>query len=255
MFEQKAPATVPVQGIAVPVVEYKGQRVVTFAMIDKVHQRPEGTARYRFRDNRGRFIEGEDYFYVIDPKGLGEIRPTGVLPEAANNITLLTESGYLMLVKSFSDDLAWEVQRALVKCYFRAPRTQPADFDAVLSDPASLRGLLLVYTEKVLALEETVREQAPKVAFHDAVTEAENAQTMRDAAKVLGTGQNRLFGLLRSRGILMRDNRPYQRYIDAGYFRVVERVHEGCGMPMTYTKTLVTGKGLAYLQKQLAASP
>ncbi len=26
-----------------PVIEYRGQRVVTFAMIDDVHQRPEGT--------------------------------------------------------------------------------------------------------------------------------------------------------------------------------------------------------------------
>ena len=254
MFEQKAPATVPVQGIAVPVVECKGQRVVTFAIIDAVHKRPEGTARRTFQANRSRFIENED-FYVLDSISLNEFRTHGIFGESAQHGMVLTESGYLMLVKSFTDDLAWDVQRALVKCYFRAPRTQPADFDAVLSDPASLRGLLLVYTEKVLALEETVREQAPKVAFHDAVTEAENAQTMRDAAKVLGTGQNRLFGLLRSRGILMRDNRPYQRYIDAGYFRVVERVHEGRGMPMTYTKTLVTGKGLAYLQKQLAASP
>ena len=253
MFEQTAPATVPVQGIAVPVVEYKGQRVVTFAMIDAVHKRPEGTAKSRFWDNRSHFLQDDD-FYLVDFAQKNVFR-TFDIEVPPRGLTVLTESGYLMLVKSFTDDLAWDVQRALVKCYFRAPRTQPADFDAVLSDPASLRGLLLVYTEKVLALEETVREQAPKVAFHDAVTEAENAQTMRDAAKVLGTGQNRLFGLLRSRGILMRDNRPYQRYIDAGYFRVVERVHEGRGMPMTYTKTLVTGKGLAYLQKQLAASP
>ena len=253
MFEQKAPATVPVQGIAVPVVEYKGQRVVTFTMIDKVHRRPEKTALKRFNDNRSRFTEGED-FYLVDFAQRSVFR-TFEIEVPPRGLIVLTESGYLMLVKSFTDDLAWDVQRTLVKSYFRAKSGQQPDLHTMLGDPACLRGLLLEYTERVIALEQTVREQAPKVAFHDAVTEAENAQTMRDAAKVLGTGQNRLFGLLRSRGILMRDNRPYQRYIDAGYFRVVERVHEGCGMPMTYTKTLVTGKGLAYLQKQLAASP
>ncbi len=253
MFEQKAPATVPVQGIAVPVVEYKGQRVVTFTMIDKVHRRPEKTALKRFNDNRSRFTEGED-FYLVDFAQRSVFR-TFEIEVPPRGLIVLTESGYLMLVKSFTDDLAWDVQRTLVKSYFRAKSGQQPDLHTMLGDPACLRGLLLEYTERVIALEQTVREQAPKVAFHDAVTEAENAQTMRDAAKVLGTGQNRLFGLLRSRGILMRDNRPYQRYIDAGYFRVVERVHEGRGMPMTYTKTLVTGKGLAYLQKQLAASP
>lgn len=35
------------------------------------------------------------------------------------DITLITESGYLMLVKSFTDDLAWQVQRQLVNTYFR----------------------------------------------------------------------------------------------------------------------------------------
>lgn len=34
-------------------------------------------------------------------------------------LTLITESGYLMIVKSFNDDLAWKVQRELVNNYFR----------------------------------------------------------------------------------------------------------------------------------------
>lgn len=33
---------------------------------------------------------------------------------------LITETGYLMLVKSFTDDLAWKVQRELVDTYFKA---------------------------------------------------------------------------------------------------------------------------------------
>lgn len=34
--------------------------------------------------------------------------------------TFITESGYLMLAKSFTDDLSWTVQRGLVNSYFRA---------------------------------------------------------------------------------------------------------------------------------------
>jgi hypothetical protein len=33
---------------------------------------------------------------------------------------VLVESGYLMLTKSFNDDLAWQVQRELVNSYFRS---------------------------------------------------------------------------------------------------------------------------------------
>ena len=44
---------------------WKGQRVVTFKDIDRVHQRAEGTARKRFNDNRDRFVEGEDYYCLL----------------------------------------------------------------------------------------------------------------------------------------------------------------------------------------------
>lgn len=50
--------------------EYKGQRVITFKDIDAVHERPEGTARKRFADNKKHFVEVEDFF-LITPKTLG----------------------------------------------------------------------------------------------------------------------------------------------------------------------------------------
>ena len=101
-----------------PIREYNGQRVVTLKDVDTVHGRAVGTARKRFNDNRKRFIEGTDYFKV----SASEIRTHNIVDlsaKAQEDITLLTESGYLMLVKSFTDDLAWEVQRSLINNYFR----------------------------------------------------------------------------------------------------------------------------------------
>ena len=104
------------------VKEFSGQRVVTFKEIDAVHGRPDGTARKRFNDNREHFIEGEDFFKIC----ASEFRThwDGLPQKATEDVTLITESGYLMLVKSFTDDLAWKVQRELVKGYFRAKSTQ-----------------------------------------------------------------------------------------------------------------------------------
>lgn len=100
------------------VKEWAGQRVITFQDIDTVHQRPRGTASRNFRENRDKFIEGTDFFKIC----ADEIRRRNVM-EISNmtrdNVTVLTESGYLMIVKSLHDDLAWEVQRLLVNCYFR----------------------------------------------------------------------------------------------------------------------------------------
>lgn len=102
----------------IPVVEVHGVRVVTLAMVDRVHQRPNDTAGRNFRENRGRFIEGDDYLELtadeIRRQSLGHVFP----PRTPKGI-VLTESGYLMLVKSFTDDLAWKVQRDLVNGYFR----------------------------------------------------------------------------------------------------------------------------------------
>lgn len=104
-----------VSEIVLPIREYKGQRVVTFKDIDEVHQRPSGTARKRFNENKSHFIEGEDYFVqkTDEAKLLFDII-------APSGLVLITETGYLLLVKSFKDELSWNVQRRLVNTYFRA---------------------------------------------------------------------------------------------------------------------------------------
>ncbi|MBF0310619.1 MAG: ORF6N domain-containing protein [Magnetococcales bacterium] len=106
----------------VPVIEYRGKRAVTFAMVDQLHQRPEGTARKRFNDNKERFIAGEDFFHLSfhEVASLSEFRTAGLQPNS-QGLVVLTQSGYLMLVKSFTDELAWQVQRELVNRYFQLP--------------------------------------------------------------------------------------------------------------------------------------
>lgn len=99
-----------------------GKRVVTFSDVDKVHKKRTETARFRFNDNKRHFIKDVDYFLLkpIDFQ-MCENRTSGIEVKDINNrgTTFLTESGYLMIVKSFSDDLAWKVQRDLVNCYFK----------------------------------------------------------------------------------------------------------------------------------------
>lgn len=120
--------TVKVNETDISVKEYHGKRVVTFKDIDACHNRAEGTARKRFNDNKQHFIEGEDYFKVkcseVRPF-FGQTTPNGFNPNA--DIVLTTLSGYLMLVKSFTDDLAWDVQRQLVNSYFKVEQKKADD--------------------------------------------------------------------------------------------------------------------------------
>lgn len=112
---------VAINNTKVSVKIFKGQRVLTLNEIDKVHGRPMGTARKRFNDNKKHFIEGTD-FYKLQ---MSENRTFGF--SSPNGAIIITESGYLMLAKSFTDALAWKVQRALVSNYFRANEQSTTD--------------------------------------------------------------------------------------------------------------------------------
>lgn len=112
--------TVSINKADITVKEYQGKRVVTLKEIDLCHGRPDGTARKRFNNNKQHFIEGVDYFVRKTDEAAKEY---GVI--APNGLVLVTESGYMMLVKSFTDDLAWEVQRQLVNTYFNCKAKQP----------------------------------------------------------------------------------------------------------------------------------
>lgn len=76
----------------VVVKEFRGQRVVTFKDIDRVHERPDGTARRNFNINKNHFILGEDYFVRNSFEAKEEF---GVA--APNGMYLITEQGYLMI--------------------------------------------------------------------------------------------------------------------------------------------------------------
>lgn len=138
---------------AISIKEYSGKRVVTFKDIDTVHHRPEGTARKRFNDNRKRFVEGEDYF-KIQPS---EIRTVGIT--SPNGGIVVTESGYYMLVKSFTDELSWDVQRQLVNGYFRANQMQ-----SVLADLSPQLQVLVSMETRQKQLEAKQAQQDTAIA-------------------------------------------------------------------------------------------
>ncbi len=116
-------STIAIQNQDLAIKEYNGQRVVTFADIERVHTRKAGTAKKNFLNNKDKFIIGTDYF-VISKKDVGEkFSPTYGFDKKAPQGILLTESGYLMIVKSFTDDLSWRVQRELVNSYFKVKQS------------------------------------------------------------------------------------------------------------------------------------
>ena len=122
--------------------------------------------------------------------------------------------------------------------------------------PQTYAEALRAYADTVEKNERLAAENAkllPKAEFFDAVTDSKTAIPIGDVAKILdmGIGRNKLFEFLRQKDILTYDNRPYQRYIDSGYFRVVEQKYEAGGEVRINIKTLVFQKGIDFIRRQL----
>lgn len=92
---------------------------------------------------------------------------------------------------------------------------------------------------------------APKVKEHDMFMDGTNCKSMKAVAKALGTGRNRLFRVLRDKGILMRDNVPYQQYIDRGYFVLKERPITMGEANVNYSQVFIPPKGESWLARFL----
>lgn len=131
------------------------------------------------------------------------------------------------------------------------------DLEKAWNTPEQVMARALKLADKTIKnLELTIEEQRPLVDFANKVSDSSNLIDMGKMAKLLkdehiNIGRNRLFEWLRRKDILMKNNMPYQRYIDGGYFQVKESVYETPYGSKTQQTTYVTGRGQIYITEKL----
>lgn len=175
-------------------------------------------------------------------------KPCYQLPRRETDILL---TGYSIPMRAKVIDRWHELEAQVAK---------PAPVD--LGDASALRGLLLGYTEQVMQLEHKVgiqaakiAEDAPKAKFHDKVADSEGLKPVAEVAKILGTGEKRLFKYLRKHKILISDgatrNTPYQPFLDSGRMDVkcTDYIVPETGKVKIHSQPLFTGKGLIWIQQ------
>ena len=123
-----------------------------------------------------------------------------------------------------------------------------------MSDEELMAKALLVAQKQIELKNKQILEMKPKAEFFDAVADCKTAISMNEVSKVLaikGYGRNNLFEFLRNEGILDKYNTPYQRYVDCGWFRVIEQKFTKNGEAHVSTKTLVYQKGVDAIRKRI----
>jgi prophage antirepressor-like protein len=178
--------------------------------------------------------------------------------------TLINESGFYSLVLSSKLPTAKKFKRwvtAEVLPTIRKTGGYVANEDVFVETylpfaDEPIKQLFKIQCRVINQLNERIRKDEPKVKFADHVGDSTNVIDVNRMAKLcadhgIRIGRNRLFAWLRSRGILMGGNIPYQEYIENGYFRVKESVYETNGQTRTYQQTFVTGKGQQYILSRL----
>ena len=167
------------------------------------------------------------------------------------NMTVINESGLYALVLSSKLSSAKKFRRWITSEVIpQIRKTGGYHLPQTMSEALRLYADELDKNAKLL---EETEKMKPKAEFFDAVTDSKDAIAIGDVAKVLDMkiGRNKLFEFLREEKILMPDNRPYQRFIDSGYFRVIEQKYEKNGDTYISLKTLVFQKGVDFIRRRL----
>lgn len=190
-----------------------------------------------------------------DDKGVAKCDTLG----GAQDMTVINESGMYSLIlgskltnaKKFKHWVTSEVLPSIRKTGgYNLPQTYPEALRALADQAEKAEKLLIQNNELQLANQ----EMKPKAEFFDAVAGSKKAMSMEEVAKILsypGIGRNKLFEILRNQNILQSDNIPYQKYIDSGYFRVIEQKYNVGDEVRINIKTLVFQKGVDFIRKTL----
>lgn len=168
---------------------------------------------------------------------------------------LMNRDGFSLLVMGFTGTKALEWKLKYIEAFNALERKlKEATYDSyMISDPVERAKKWIEEEKERQKLRAENKVMLPKAQFYDTVANTESLFSMADVAKTLdmGIGRNKLFAFLRDKGILDKDNHPYQKYVDAGYMRLIENHCKAGDNDVVYKCTYVKQKGIDYIRKIL----
>lgn len=173
---------------------------------------------------------------------------------------LMNRDGFSLLVMGFTGPEALEWKIKYINAFNEMEKKLQESSSPALpdfSDPVVAARAWADQYEARRKAEKTIEENKPKIVLAESIEVSDTDISIGALAKILkqngvDIGRNRLYSWMRENGYLIKTakswNQPKQIYMDAGYFRITETVHDsGYGYtPKIYITTYVTGKGQKY---------
>lgn len=182
---------------------------------------------------------------------------------------LMNRDGFSLLVMGFTGSKALEWKLKYIEAfnkmeeYIKNQVPQLSDRDnAILSvmnatsdieRVSALKQFEDVITKPLLT---KIEEDKPLVDFSNTIAQNTDSIDMGTFAKLIKEegikmGRNKLFDWLRENKYLMKNNIPYQKFIDSKYFEIIEYSYNTPYGSKLGTKTLITGLGQIKIVEKL----
>lgn len=195
----------------------------------------------------------------------------------AKNIYIFSEAGFLLYLKFAEGDKSVELYKDFIEDYFKIKaeniimeKTLEETKQALIDERKYILGSVIFESdttkkmellqrdkkleeqineiEKTLAKEELMEQLKDKLAMADAFEQSNKEYSIGTFARFLNIknfGQNKLFEWMRDSEILMKNNEPYQRFMNNFHVIPVKK------NKFTGSKTLIKANGVSYIVKRL----
>ena len=184
-------------------------------------------------ENNDFFVSNQDYQTFFTMKNGNETKDYWITIEMAKHLCMISRTAKAHEIREYfiKIEQAWNTPEMIMKRALEIANKRAEEA-----------------TQKLLANEH-------KIDFYNDVTGSETTAEIGTVAKLLnfkGVGRNTLFDVLRKQGVLQYNNMPYQKYVDCGYFRVIEsKWTQQNGDTHINFKTVVYQKGVEFIARIL----
>ena len=138
------------------------------------------------------------------------------------------------------------------------PTNEEDDDETIMAKALLIANKTIEKHKEIIANQrKQLEEQQPMVDFANAIAETSDSIDVGTFSKLLKDenifvgGRNKLFQWLRDNKFLMKDNEPYQKYIDNGVFEYVEYTYKTPYGEKLGHKTKISPRGQIYLVEKL----